>query len=75
MNIKKLTIKNPFEMHYDPVSRELTLIHDEILVDHCRFELAFDAAATGVLWDLLVTIAMRCGGKIGAPHNTEPTKQ
>jgi hypothetical protein len=25
MNKKRLTIKNPFELHYDPVSRQLTL--------------------------------------------------
>lgn len=60
-----IRINNPFELNYDPLSRELSLTHVESPSGRQIF-VQFDSQATKALFDCLVAVALQVGGSIGA---------
>jgi hypothetical protein len=65
MTIQKIRITNPFEMHYNPITKELFLSHVESPSGH-RASIQFDSQATRALWDCLALAAQIQGGILGA---------
>jgi hypothetical protein len=74
METLKLTVRNPFDLHYDPTTRVLTLTHDETWAGHRQVEIRFDAEATRALFDLLGAAASVNGGTLGSPSPPRSTQ-
>lgn len=72
METTKFIVQVPFDIHYDPQSRSLTLTHDETLMGHRPLEIWFDPEATRTLYEALALFASHSGGIIGAPSQPRP---
>ena len=58
MPVIKITVSNPFELHFDPQSQELTLKCGDTSEGRRRFELSFDADATRSLVEEVQTLPL-----------------
>jgi hypothetical protein len=56
MSTQEIKITNPFEMHYNPTTKELSLSHVESPSGH-QVRIQFDSQMTRALWDCLALAA------------------
>jgi len=71
MSDKQITVSNPFEVNYNPESKELTLI-STAPVSGVKTEVCLEGPATRALFDLMMAASAHLGGPIGsdAPART-----
>ena len=58
------TVSNPFEVHYNPESKELTIV-STAPVSGVKTEIRLDGRATRALFDLMITASAHIGGPMG----------
>lgn len=74
MSTQKIRITNPFDLHYNPATKELSLTHVESPSGH-RVKIQFDSQMTRALWDCLAIAAQTQGGILGADVIERPKIQ
>lgn len=71
MSNSRITISNPFEINYNPESKELTLI-SSTPVSGVKTEVRLDGPATRALFDVMMVASTHFGAPLGsdAPSRT-----
>jgi len=65
MTDTRITVSNPFELNYNPESKELTII-STAAVSGVKSEVRLDGPATRALFDLMMVASAKLGGPLGA---------